>query len=92
MSKLDIKIDDLNNDFINKINNGLNNLNNIINLLEKLDKPKSFSYSSYLKKLPNEIKNIKEECIDIKNYVVQSCINYNNTSNDIEEIIKKSFD
>jgi hypothetical protein len=90
MSKLDINIDNLNTEFINKLDSGLNNLNNINNLLERLDRPKSFSYNSYIKNLPNELDNIKNECLDIKSYIIKSCENYINTSNEIDEIIKRT--
>jgi len=91
MSKLDIDIDTLKNEYLYKLDSGLNNLNNINNLLERLDKPKSFSYNSYIKNLPSELDNIKKECLDIRNYIIKSCDNYVNTSNEIDEIIKKNL-
>lgn len=93
MSKLEIDFNSLKNDFTNKINDSINNLSNIIDMIEKLDKPSSFSYSTYLKKLPTELQDIKEECIDIKNYIIKSCDNYSKTSEEITKLfnIKKDF-
>lgn len=90
MSKLEININNLKNDFDKKINDCINNLEHVIDMIEKLDKPSSFSYSTYLKKLPNELQNIKSECTDIRNYIFKSCDNYYRTSEKITKLFNKT--
>ena len=90
MSNIKFSINKINNEFINKLDSGINNINNMLNLFDRLDKPKSFSYNTYLKKIPVELNSIKEDCLDIKRYIIKSNNNYIEMSKEIDSIIKKT--
>ena len=92
MSKLEIDFNNINNDFIKKIDNGIIGLTQVIDNIEKIDKPISFSYSTYLKNLPNELKKIKFDCIDIKEHIIKCSDSYLITADKIKNLFETKKD
>lgn len=83
MSKININTYALKEQFTPTLNTGINELNKAINALDSLDIPNGFSYNSYLKKINKIINEDINECLKVKEMIINSTNNFNNAEQNI---------
>lgn len=68
------------------INTSIELLNNAITTCEGLEIPIGFSYKSYLNSLIGTLKENKNNCVVIRDFVANSIVDFNYSANEITDL------
>lgn len=68
------------------INTSIESLTNAITTCESLEIPVGFSYKSYLNSLVETLKENKDNCVVIRNFVANSIVDFNYSASEITDL------
>lgn len=83
MAKVDLDSSGLNSSCVINLNDSINTISKVINHFDYFDIPFDFSKRSELKNVESKLREVKKDLNNIKNWVVDSCNNYNTLINNL---------
>lgn len=84
--KVLINSEGLKNHFNPLINDSIEKLNTAITTCEGLEIPVGFSYKSYLNSLAETLKENRNNCVIIRDFVANSIVDFNYSTNEITDL------
>ncbi len=80
MTRLYINTNSLRSVFNSAIDDSIAELDDVISKVSNLDIPAGFSYRSYLRNLPESLRQCQAKCKVVKDFVANSITDFTNTS------------